>query len=1405
MATKRGTGRNDTLVGTASADVLLGLAGNDRLSGLAGNDRLDGSSGTDRLDGGAGNDILLGGAGIDTLLGGLGADSLNGGTGNDILNGGAGNDRLVGGTGNDRLDGGTGNDRLDGGTGDDRLLGGAGTDTLLGGTGNDSLNGGSGNDELSGGAGADTLTGGTGNDTLSGGDGDDTLNGGSGVDSLAGGNGNDTYVIDVDSEINTALADAGTDTVNSSITYLLGAQQENLTLTGSAALNGTGNALANILTANSGANTLDGAAGADSVAGAGGNDTLIYDAADTLLDGGSDNDTLLVNGGDLVLNTADFSAASNIEVLDVRGSGANRLFLDGARVASLSDSDVLRIRGDAADDLSISGAWVAIADTDIDGVTYAQYTLSGATLQAEAAAARLIGGAIELSALDGSNGFRLDGASAGDATGLSISAAGDVNGDGFGDVLIASSLVDVSGVETGASYVVFGDDTGFSATLNLGSLNGTNGYRIAGLALGDGLGRAISAAGDVNGDGFDDVLVGASGLDVDAAEAGGAYVLFGSSSGFAGNFDVTTLVGTNGFRLDGVAASDGTGFSVSAAGDVNGDGFADLMVGALYGDSSASNAGSSYVVFGAASGFTPFLSLADLTGTNGFRIDGVAANQESGTAVSNADDVNGDGLDDMVVSGRFADALGDVAGAAFVVFGRDDGFAATVSLSTLNGTNGFRLDGVATGDVAGIDVSAAGDINGDGVADLIVGAPGADPNGAGSGSSYVVFGNSEGFSATLALSALNGTNGFRLDGVASGDDSGRAVSAAGDVNGDGFDDLLVGANGASPHGTASGTSYLLFGQAGGFGATLALGSLTGLTGMRLEGVAAADNSGSAVSAAGDVNGDGYDDMLVAAPAASPNGSGSGSSYVVFGRDFTAITDQDGGAGDDTLTGTSSAERIIGGIGNDTIDGAGGTDVLRGGAGNDIFTWRDGVQRIDGGSGSDTLRFTNSGGSFVSGQSVLRNLDVFDLSGGAGNSVVLDVQSVRSLSDAPHHLTVSGDSDDLLNLAGSWIDGGEVLTGFTRYTAGGLSVDVDTAMQVLNGSVVNLSALDGSNGFRLDGASLADLSGVSVSAAGDVNGDGFGDLLIGASAALVDKGVPGTIRTGASYVVFGAAHGFASALDLATLDGTNGFRVEGENASDRHGFSVSTAGDINSDGFADIVVGSYNADSSYVVFGKASAFAASIDVSTLDGSNGFTLAGSAGTYSGFDVSTAGDINGDGFDDLVIGASGADNNGTDSGSAFVVFGKESGFSASINLASLNGATGFRVNGLAGDNAGISVSSAGDINGDGFDDLMVGALFADPNADKSGASYVVLGKASGFAASISASSLNGSNGFALAGQAVVDRAGRSVCSAGDINGDGLTTCWSALSAPIRMAMIPARATWCSARAAASPRASI
>jgi len=510
---------------------------------------------------------------------------------------------------------------------------------------------------------------------------------------------------------------------------------------------------------------------------------------------------------------------------------------------------------------------------------------------------------------------------------------------------------------------------------------------------------------------------------------------------FISEFNLSELDGRNGFVLNGINASDNSGRSVSTAGDINGDGFDDLLIGAPGADPNGQDsAGQSYVVFGSGSGFDASLELAELNGSNGFVLNGVDSFSYSGASVSSAGDVNGDGFDDLLIGAYGADPNGqDYAGQSYVVFGSGAVFDASLELAELNGSNGFVLNGVDSFSYSGASVSSAGDVNGDGFDDLLIGAYGADPNGQDyAGQSYVVFGSGAVFDASLELAELNGSNGFVLNGIDELDGSGRSVSGAGDVNGDGFDDLLIGASGADP----SGESYVVFGSGEGFEASLDLAELNGSNGFVINGIDAGDFSGRSVSTAGDVNDDGFDDLLIGAYGASPNGqSGAGESYVVFGS----------GAG-------------------------------------------------------------------------------FDAS-------------------------------------------------------------------------LELAELNGSNGFVLNGIDEFDLSGFSVSGAGDVNGDGFGDLIVGAFTADPNN----QDRGGESYVVFGSGAVFDASLDLAELDGSNGFVLNGINANNLSGYSVSTAGDVNGDGFDDLLIGAFSADpngQSYVVFGRDFTGQAALNVGLADGSSTF---------------------------------------------------------------------------------------------------------------------------------------------------------------------------------------------------------
>ncbi|WP_036487183.1 integrin alpha, partial [Myxosarcina sp. GI1] len=360
----------------------------------------------------------------------------------------------------------------------------------------------------------------------------------------------------------------------------------------------------------------------------------------------------------------------------------------------------------------------------------------------------------------------------------------------------------------------------------LDNINGSNGLIINGIASGDRLGYSVSNAGDVNGDGIEDIIVGApeklydEALYNDYFGEGKSYVIFGRREiDEDKSVDLDKLDGSNGFVINGIELGDGSGFSVSSAGDFNGDGINDLIIGAPNKYEFDSESGESYLVFGGTEiGSDGSIELSSLNGSNGFVIDGINVGDRVGFSVSEVGDINNDGFSDVIIGAPYADPDGvDRAGESYVIFGGNSvAPEGSLALSSLDGVNGFILESDSNYDYNGYAVSSAGDVNGDGIDDIIIGAPGSPYSYeyASNGKSYIIFGSSNlGSNGVVRLDALDGSNGFVINGIAEDDRVGSSVSSAGDFNDDGIDDLLIGAPLAAPNGNdAAGESYVVFGN-----------------------------------------------------------------------------------------------------------------------------------------------------------------------------------------------------------------------------------------------------------------------------------------------------------------------------------------------------------------------------------------------------------------------------------------------------------------------------------------------------------------------------------------------------------------------------------------------------------------
>ena len=394
------------------------------------------------------------------------------------------------------------------------------------------------------------------------------------------------------------------------------------------------------------------------------------------------------------------------------------------------------------------------------------------------------------------------------------------------------------------------------------SLRWASNASFSGEAASAGIDMVISAAGDVDGDDLDDILIAAPRYYDGQNESGKTYLFFGSSVTTASSFSLAAadadFLGSRGGKA---------GSSISSAGDVDGDGLDDILIGAEMGLGPIwLSVGTTYLLLGSSIASGGSFNSASAHAT----FVGEGINDYLGRSVSTAGDVDGDGLDDILIGAPENDDGSNQAGKSYLVLGSTIAAGGSFSSASADAT----FIGEAARDESGSSVSTAGDVDGDGLDDILIGAPWNDDASNSAGKSYLFFGSTIAAGGSFSLAVADAT----FVGEAAGDQSGSSVSTAGDVDGDGLDDILIGAPENDDSSSGAGKSYLVLASsiaaAGRFSLATADAAFVG--------EAAGDNSGASVSTAGDVNGDGLDDLLMAAPYNDSSGTNdAGKSYLIL--------------------------------------------------------------------------------------------------------------------------------------------------------------------------------------------------------------------------------------------------------------------------------------------------------------------------------------------------------------------------------------------------------------------------------------------------------------------------------------------------------------------------------------------
>lgn len=707
----------------------------------------------------------------------------------------------------------------------------------------------------------------------------------------------------------------------------------------------------------------------------------------------------------------------------------------------------------------------------------------------------------------------------------------DVNGDGLLDTIIGAPGDDDKATDAGRVFIdLAGPHAGGTTTLG----DSTSQIVVDGINAGDRAGAAIGAIADLNADGLGEILIGAPGSEIGAAvDAGAAYVIWGQTTAAGVDLADPFVGDSKGFVMRGQAAGDAAGTTLTSIADLNGDGKADILVGAPGNDAGGSDAGAVYVVWGKATSTVVSLSKV-ATGIGGFVITGDNAGDMAGSALAAVGDMNGDGKAEILIGTASSQAGGPDAGAAYVVFGKSTTTAVDLT-AVAAGSGGFVIHGNPY-EMAGAAVAGLGDVNGDGRADLLLGAPGSD-------SAYVVYGKADG--AAVSLSDVSaGLGGFRIIAESGGGLAGLSVAGGQDFNHDGIADLVIGTPHDSEGGYDAGAIYVVWG--GGSGTIdLALVAQS-MGGAKIVG-SPGSLTGAAVTIAGDLDGDGTADLAIGAPGAGesvwtlladPAWQPDLNVYGTNGADVIGP-----GFGTAHVVG-DTADNILGLDGDDTIDAAGGDDTIDGGAGADAMT---------GGAGNDTYYVDQAGDTIT------------EVAGGGTDTVMASVS--YSLAAEVENLVLDG-----YGLAGT----GNVLANSLSGTAGHDTLDGGAGADTMTG------------GFGNDAYYVDNAGDLVVEAAGE----GL-DTVYAARNYTLGANVENLVLTGTARIATG--NGLAN-----TITGTSGSNTinGGAGADTMIGGRGNDSYEV--DNVADVVVEDARAGTDTVTASVAITLAANVENLVLTG-------------------------------------------------------------------------------------------------------------------------------------------------------------------------------------------------------------